>query len=82
MRMNELPHGCAGPYWRARLRRVILLLPVAVLMGCSAPMAVTPRIPQPAPELMEPTPTGSEVLQRATQHMETWHKMLLSGQTE
>jgi len=27
-------------------------------------------------------PTGSEVLQRATQNIQHWHQMLLSGQTE
>ena len=40
-----------------------------------------PRLPEPAADLMEPAPTGSAVLQRATQHMETWLQMLQGGPT-
>lgn len=69
------------PSWRARLRKLAWLLPVLTLTGCSAPTVVIPRIPEPAADLMRPAPTGSEVLQRATQHMETWLQMLQGGPT-
>ncbi len=82
MRKRQPTPAFVAPSWPARLQRVTWPLLATVLTGCSATMAVTPRIPPPAPELMEPTPTGSEVLQRATQSMESWHQMLLSGPTE
>lgn len=69
------------PSWRARLRKLAWLLPVLTLTACSAPPAVIPRIPEPAADLMRPAPTGSEVLQRATQNMETWLPTQQDGPT-
>ncbi|WP_368640571.1 hypothetical protein ABRZ04_05160 [Castellaniella ginsengisoli] len=82
MNAIEPTQSTGGPCWPARLRNVILWLLAVSLTGCSAPMAVTPRIPAPAADLMQPVPTGSEVLQRATGNMQTWQQMLQSGPTK
>ncbi len=81
MNVIEQMPSTGGPCWPARLRNVILWLCAASLTGCSAPMVVTPRTPEPAADLMQPVPTGSEVSARATRNMQTWLEMLQSGQT-
>jgi len=75
-------HNTAVPCWRVKLRNAICLAFALALTGCSASKpASVPRLPDPAADLMEPAPTGSAVLQRATQHMETWLQMLQGGPT-
>ncbi|WP_269497862.1 hypothetical protein [Castellaniella sp. S9] len=81
MNVIELMPNIGVRFLPARLWSVILSLCVVNLTGCSAPMVVTSRIPEPAADLMQPAPTGSEVLQRATGNMQTWLQMLQSGQT-
>lgn len=82
MSVIERMPNTGGPSWPARLRRVILSLCAAGLMSGCADTVVIPRIPEPAADLMQPVPTGSEVLQRATGNMQTWQQMLQSGQTK
>lgn len=81
MNVIEPMPDTGGRCWPARLSSVILWLCVASLTGCSAPTVVTPRIPEPAADLMQPVPTGSEVSERATANMQTWLQMLQSGPT-
>lgn len=81
MKLIEPTPNTVGPCWPARLRRVILSLCAAGLMSGCADTVVIPRIPAPAADLMQPVPTGSEVLQRATGNMQTWQQMLHDGPT-
>lgn len=82
MKLIEPTPNTVGQCWPGRLCNVILWLCAVSLTGCSAPMVVTPRIPEPAADLMQPAPTGSEVLQRATGNMQTWQQMLQDGPTK
>ena len=79
MNVIEPMPSTGGRFLPARLRSVILWLLAVSLTGCSAPTVVTPRIPEPAADLMQPVPTGSEVSARATRNMQTWLQMLQSG---
>ena len=71
-----------APSWRVRLLKRLLPLSVAALMGCSASLPRgAPRLPAPAADLMQPAPTGSELLDRVSADMSSWEKMLLDGLT-
>lgn len=72
----------AAPCWPARLLKKLLLLSVAVLTGCCGSLpSGGPRLPEPAADLMQPAPTGSELLGRVSANMSSWEKMLLDGLT-
>lgn len=68
--------------WRARLLKRLWPLSVAVLTGCCSNLpAGVPKLPEPAADLMQPAPTGSELLGRVSGSMSAWEKMLQDGLT-
>lgn len=79
MSVIEQTQITVAPCWRVMRRWLAYLMLAANLTACCAPMAVTPRIPPPAADLMIPAPTGSEVSQRATQSTQSWLEMLQDG---
>ena len=71
-----------APSWREKLLKRLLLLSVAGLTGCSASLpSGAPKLPAPAADLMQPAPTGSELLDRVSADMGSWEKMLHDGLT-
>ena len=73
----------AAPSWRARLLKRLLPLSVAALTGCCASLpSGAPKLPAPAADLMQPAPTGSELLDRVSGDMSSWERMLLDGLTK
>ena len=71
-----------APCWRERLLKRLLLLSVAGLTGCCASLpSGAPKLPATAADLMQPAPTGSELLGRVSDDMSSWEKMLLDGLT-
>lgn len=72
--MNPLLDTEAQSWLEKLLKRLLLIVTVG-LVGCSTSY-VMPRIPPPAPELMETEPTGSEFLERVTQNTQNWESML------
>ncbi len=71
-----------APCWRVKLLKRLLPLSVAALTGCCASLpSGAPKLPTPAADLMQPAPTGSELLDRVSGDMSNWEKMLLDGLT-
>ncbi|CAB3699514.1 Uncharacterised protein [Achromobacter denitrificans] len=71
-----------APSWREKLLKGLLPLSVAALTGCSASLpSGAPKLPAPARDLMQPAPTGSELLDRVSDDMSRWEKMLHDGLT-
>lgn len=72
----------AAPSWRVKLLKGLLLLSVAGLTACSGSLpSGAPKLPAPAADLMQPAPTGSELLDRVSGDMRSWEKTLLDGLT-
>ncbi|CAB3931666.1 hypothetical protein LMG6000_02268 [Achromobacter insolitus] len=72
----------AAPSWRVKLLRRLLPLSAAALTGCCGSLpSGAPKLPAPAADLMQPAPTGSELLDRVSDDMSSWEKMLLDGLT-
>ncbi len=75
-----LTPNTVAPSWRVKLLKRLLPLNVAVLTGCSASFpSGTPKVPEPSADLMQPAPTGSELLGRVSENMSRWEGMLRDG---
>ncbi len=72
-----------APCWREKLLKRLLPLSVAALTGCCASSpSGTPKLPAPAADLMQPAPTGLELLDRVSDDMSSWETRLLDGLTK
>jgi lysozyme len=72
----------AAPFWRGRLRKLSILLPLLVLTGCCGNIATAPKLPEPAADLMAPVPTGSEYLESVSADLSKWEKTLQDSLTK
>ena len=59
-----------------------MLLPLAALGGCCSSYATVPKLPQPAADLMEPAPTGSEYLESVLADLSRWEGTLQDSLTK
>src|SRR5699024_4014836 len=81
MSVIKLMQNTVQPLRRARLLKLILIACSVSLSACSKTY-VTPNIPPPATDLMQPAPPGSKVLDSASKNMGAWLEMLQNGQTK